>query len=64
MADKGPDWASELGAPLEDIIAALNHNAKAAALLQKTGWTQQQLIEKGELIAKKLASDISDMSCV
>jgi len=49
---------------INDLIEAVNDPAKAEALMEKHGWTREQLLARADLVAKRLAARIAYVAVV
>jgi hypothetical protein len=51
-------------ADVAELMEALSSPDKAAALMARHGWTQDDLLAKAEYVSKKLAAGIANVNCV
>lgn len=48
----------------EELVEAINDPQSAEALMERMGWTKEELLQQGERIAKQLADDVSSVNVV
>jgi hypothetical protein len=49
---------------VSELIEALNDPAKTVELMEKNGWTQDDLLARAEMVSKRLASGIANICAV
>lgn len=47
-----------------ELIEALNDPAKSQELMERNGWTQDDLLARAEMVSKQLAAGIANVNCV
>lgn len=65
MVDKSlPGRLDHLDIDPEELIAALNDKEKCDELLNRKGWSRDDLLKRADLLSKELAAAISAVNVV
>jgi hypothetical protein len=56
---------SDLGTPeVNELVEALNDPAKTAELMEKYGWTEDDLLASADMASKRLTAGIANIDCL